>query len=195
MNELAPASRAMRADAQRNYAKLLSTARVAVSEHGADIVLENIARSAGVAIGTLYRHFPTRQDLLEAVFLDEANELRAHAEELASSPVPLDALITWLRLQMDFASRGRSMGAAVMAAKHVPGTRISEANKAMHEAGEVLLLRAQAAEHIRQDVHILDVIRLVYGIALVNEYASDPDGANRMLDLVIAGIRTTPSRD
>jgi AcrR family transcriptional regulator len=185
----------MRADAQRNYASLLNTARVAVSERGVDIVLEDVARSAGVAIGTLYRHFPTRQDLLEAVFLDETNELKAHAEALASAPVPLDALISWLRLQMDFAARGRSMGAAIMAAKHVAGTRIYDANKAMHEAGEVLLLRAQAAEQIRTDVHILDVIRLVYGIALVNEHASDPDGANRMLDLVIAGIRTKPSRD
>ena len=195
MNEPTPANRPMRADAQRNYASLLKTARVAVSELGADIVLEDIARSAGVAIGTLYRHFPTRQDLLEAVFLDETKELRAHAEELASAPVPFDALIIWLRLQMDFAARGRSMGAAIMAAKHVPGTRIYDANKAMHEAGEVLLLRAQAAEQIRTDVHILDVIRLVYGIAMVNERASDPDGANRMLDLVIAGIRTKPSRD
>jgi AcrR family transcriptional regulator len=195
MNEPTPATRPMRADAQRNYASLLKTARVAVSERGADIVLEDIARSAGVAIGTLYRHFPTRQDLLEAVFLDETNELRARAEELASAPVPFDALMSWLRLQMDFAARGRSMGAAIMAAKHVPGTRIYDANKAMHDAGEVLLLRAQAAEQIRTDVHILDVIRLVYGIALVNEHASDPDGANRMLDLVIAGIRTKPSLD
>jgi AcrR family transcriptional regulator len=195
MHEPTPAPRAMRADAQRNYASLLKVARAAVAERGADISLEDIARSAGVAIGTLYRHFPTRQALLEAVFLDETNELRVHAEELASDPVPLDALITWLRLQMDFAARGRSMGAAIMAAKHVPGTSIYAANKAMHAAGEVLLLRAQAAEHIRPDVQILDVIRLVYGIALVNEHASDPDGANRMLDLVIAGIRTKPSRD
>ena len=74
MNESTPANRPMRADAQRNYANLLNTARVAVSEHGADIVLEDIARSAGVGIGTLYHHFPTRQDLLEAVFLDETNE-------------------------------------------------------------------------------------------------------------------------
>jgi AcrR family transcriptional regulator len=194
MNEPPPAQRAMRADAQRNYANLLKTARAAVSERGADISLEDIARSAGVAIGTLYRHFPTRQDLLEVVFLDETNELRVRAEELASAPMPLDALMSWLRLQMDFAARGRSMGAAVMAAKHVPGTRIYEANKAMHEAGEVLLLRAQTAGQIRADVHILDVIRLVYGIALVNEHASDPEGANRMLDLVISGIRTKPSR-
>jgi AcrR family transcriptional regulator len=128
MNEPTQANRPMRADAQRNYASLLNAARVAVSERGADIVLEDIAKSAGVAIGTLYRHFPTRQDLLEAVFLDETNALRAHAEELASAPVPFDALMSWLRLQMDFAARGRSMGAAIMAAKHVPGTRIYDAN-------------------------------------------------------------------
>jgi AcrR family transcriptional regulator len=195
MNEPTPTPRAMRADAQRNYASLLKVARAAVSERGADISLEDIARSAGVAIGTLYRHFPTRQALLEAVFLDETNELRVRAEELASAPVPLDAFMTWLRLQMDFAARGRSMGAAVMAAKHVPGTSIYAANKAMHEAGEVLLRRAQDAGQIRTDVRLLDVIRLVYGIVMVNAHASDPDGIDRMLDLVIAGIRTSLSRD
>jgi AcrR family transcriptional regulator len=181
----------MRADAQRNYASLLKMARAAVSERGADISLEDIARSAGVAIGTLYRHFPTRQDLLEAVFLDETNELRVRAEELASAPAPLDAFITWLRLQMDFAARGRSMGAAVMAAKHVPGTRISAANIAMLQAGEVLLRRAQDAGQIRSDVLLVDVVRLVYGMVMVNQHASDPDGIDRMLDLVIAGIRTS----
>ena len=191
----ADGGRPMRAAAQRNRERLHAVAVRAFSEEGPDVTLESVARDAGVGIGTLYRHFPTRQDLLEAVFLDETNALRAHAEALASAPVPFDALISWLRLQMDFAARGRSMGAAIMAAKHVPGTRIYEANKAMHEAGEVLLLRAQAAEQVRADVHILDVIRLVYGIALVNEHASDPDGANRMLDLVIAGITTQPSRD
>ena len=194
MNEPTSVNRPMRADAQRNYASLLNTARMAVSEHGADIVLEDIARSAGVAIGTLYRHFPTRQDLLEAVFMDETNALRVQAEALASAPVPLDALISWLRLQMDFAARGRSMGAAIMATKHVAGTKIYEANKAMHAAGAALLLRAQAAEQIRADVDIIDVTRLVYGIAMVTVHASDPEGANRMLDLVIAGIRTKPGQ-
>src|ERR1700735_3571564 len=107
-----------RADAQRNYDVILATARTAVAERGADIVLEDIARDAGVGIGTLYRHFPTRQDLLEAAFLDEAVELRRRAEELASAPAPFEALIGWLRLQMNFGARGRSMGAAVMNAKH-----------------------------------------------------------------------------
>ncbi len=192
MNAQTPTNRPIRADARRNYANLLKAARAAVSELGSDIVLEDIARSAGVAIGTLYRHFPTRQDLLEVVFLEETNELRAQAEELARAPVPFDALLSWLGLQMDFAARGRSMGAAIMAAKQVPGTRIYAANKVMHEAGHVLLLRAQATGQIRTDVELVDVVRLVYGIAMVNEHASDPDGANRMLDLVIAGIRTKP---
>ncbi len=195
MNEPIQANRTMRADAQRNYASLLNAARVAVSERGADIVLEDIAKSAGVAIGTLYRHFPTRQDLLEAVFVDEANKLRVHAEELASTPNPFDALISMLRLQMDFAARGRSMGATIMAAKQVPGTRIYAANRAIHEAENVLLLRSQAAGYIRTDVQLIDVVRLVYGIVMVNEHASDPDGVNRMFDLVIAGIRTQPSQD
>jgi AcrR family transcriptional regulator len=190
MNDPTQANRRMRADAQRNYASLLTVARAAVTELGGDIVLEDIARSAGVAIGTLYRHFPTRQHLLEALFMDETNELRARAEELAGASVPLNALVSWLRLQMDFAARGRSMGAAIMAAKHDQGTRIYTANEAMHKAGEVLLHRAQAAREVRKDVDIVDVLRLVYGIVLVNEHASDPDGANRMLDLVIAGIKT-----
>jgi AcrR family transcriptional regulator len=195
MSEPTQTRRSLRADAQRNYTNLLKAARVAVSERGADISLEDIAKSAGVAIGTLYNHFPTRQDLLEAVFIEETNALRVYAEELASAPNPLEALIRWFRLQMDFAARGRSMGAAVMSAKHVPGTNIYAANVAMHQAGEVLLHRAQEAKQIRPDVNILDVIRLVYGIAMVNEHASDPDGANRMLDLVIAGIRTQPNQD
>src|SRR5258708_13996062 len=140
---------------------MLNAARVAASERGADIVLEDVARSAAVAIGTLYRHFPTRQDLLEAVFLDEANELRVHTEELASAPVPFDALISLLRLQMDFAARGRSMGAAIMAAKQVPGTRIYAANRAMLEAGNVLLVPAPAPGQIPTDAHFVHDIGIL----------------------------------
>lgn len=85
------------------------------------------------------------------------------------------------------------MGAAIMAAKHAPGTRIYAANIAMFKAGEVLLLRAQEAGQVRADVQIVDVIRLVYGIVLVNEHSSDPDGVNRMFDLVFDGIRAEPN--
>ena len=132
-----------RADAQHNYDAILAAARTAVAARGGDIVLEDIARNAGVGIGTLYRHFPTRQALLEAAFLDEAVELRQRAEELRSAPAPLDALIDWLRLQMDFGAHGRSMGAAVMNAKHTEGTEIQIACVDMRMAGAVLLRRAR----------------------------------------------------
>jgi AcrR family transcriptional regulator len=179
-----------RADAQRNYDIILATARAAVAERGGDIVLEDIARDAGVGIGTLYRHFPTRQDLLEAAFLDEAVELRRRAEEMFSAPATFDALIGWLRLQMDFGAHGRSMGAAVMNAKHTEGTDIQIACADMREAGAVLLRRAQEAGEVRADVEMVDVLRLMHGIVLANEQAPDQSRVNRMFDVVIAGIRT-----
>ena len=178
-----------RADAQRNYDRVLAVARGAVAERGGNIVLEDIARDAGVGIGTLYRHFPTRQDLLEAAFLDEANELRARAHELAGHPEPLDALVGWLRLQLDFGAHGRSMGATVMSAKHVEGSEIQLACAGMREAGAVLLGRAQAAGAVRPEVRMADVLRLMHGIVLANEQAPDPERVDGMFDLVIAGIR------
>jgi len=179
-----------RADAQHNYDVILAATRTAVAERGGDIVLEDIARSAGVGIGTLYRHFPTRQALLEAAFLDEALELRQCAEEMKSAPATFDALVDWLHLQMDFGARGRSMGAAVMNAKHTVGTEIQIACVDMREAGAVLLRRAQEAGEVRPEVEIVDLLRLMHGIVIANEQAPDQSRINPMFDLVIAGIRT-----
>src|SRR5579863_8630413 len=101
--------RPMRADAQRNYARLLDAASAAFLEHGADDVsLEEIARRAGVGIGTLYRHFPTRQALLEAVYRDQVETLSARAEELLESESPEDALAGWMRAMVGFSSTKRS---------------------------------------------------------------------------------------
>lgn len=185
----APGARHRRADAQRNYERIVVVARAAVAERGADIVLEDIARDAGVGIGTLYRHFPTRQALFEATFLDEAQELRARAEALAEEPSPFDALVDWLRLQMDFGAHGRSMGAAVMNAKHTEGSEIQVACVSMREAGTALLQRAQAAGEVRAEVDMVDVLRLIQGVLLANEASPDPVRVGRMFDLVIAGIR------
>jgi AcrR family transcriptional regulator len=179
-----------RADAQRNYDRLLVVAREAVAARGGDIVLEDIARDAGVGIGTLYRHFPTRQDLLEAAFLDEALELREYAEKLANESNALEALVTWLRQQLDFGAHGRSMGAAVMNAKHTEGSDIQLACVAMRESGAVLLQRAQEAGAVRPDVELAVVLRLIHAIVIANEQASNPDEIELMFDLVIAGIRT-----
>ena len=185
--------RPRRADAQRNYDRILEVARDAVAEHGGDIALEDIARTAGVGIGTLYRHFPNRQALLEAVFLDEAEQLRRSAEEMCEACEdrdPLDDLVEWLRLQLIFGARGRSMGAAVMNAKHTEGSTIQLACLAAREAGAVLLRRAQEAGQVRPGVDLADVLRLIHGIVIASEGADDdPEREARMFDLVIAGLR------
>ncbi|HEY5272740.1 MAG TPA: helix-turn-helix domain-containing protein [Acidimicrobiales bacterium] len=190
MTEATATKASRRADAQRNYDRLLVVAREAVAARGADIVLEDIARDAGVGIGTLYRHFPTRQDLLEATFLDEAVELREYAEKLAHEADALGALVSWLRQQIDFGAHGRSMGSAVMNAKHTEGSEINSACVAMRESGDVLLKRAQAAGVVREEVNLLDVLRLIHAIVIANEQSPDPDQVQRMLDLVIAGMLT-----
>jgi AcrR family transcriptional regulator len=190
MSQATTAKAPRRADAQRNYDRLLSVARESVAARGGDIVLEDIARDAGVGIGTLYRHFPTRQDLLEAAFLDEAVELRECAEKLANESDALESLVDWLRLQLDFGAHGRSMGAAVMNAKHLEGSQIQLACVAMRESGVVLLTRAQDSGTVRCDVELPDVLRLIHAIVIANEQFPDPDQVQRMFDLVIAGIRT-----
>jgi AcrR family transcriptional regulator len=196
-DRIGESKRPRRADAQRNYDRVLAVTREAVAEQGGDIVLEDIARRAGVGIGTLYRHFPTRQDLLEATFLDEAQELTARAEELTGGldmdpdggQAAFDALMVWLRAQLAFGTRGRCMGATVLNAKHTEGSDIQVACVAMRTSGTVLLQRAQDAGTVRSEVDMTDLLRLMHGIVLANEQAPEPERAERMFQLVMAGIR------
>jgi AcrR family transcriptional regulator len=181
--------RRLRADAQRNYDRLLSVTRDLVDARGSEISMEEVARQAEVGIGTLYRHFPTRQALLEATYLDEANQLRQAAERLASEEKPFDALIAWLRLQLIFGTHGHSMGAAIMSAKHREGSDIQLACRDMRMAGDVLMRRAQAAGVVRPEVELVDVLRMLHGILMVEEGSDDPDRTERMFELLLAGLR------
>jgi AcrR family transcriptional regulator len=182
--------RPLRADARRNREKLLTAARAAVTEGGSDISLEEVARQAGVGIGTLYRHFPNRQALLEAAFLDQAEELRVEAESRADAADPWEALTSWLWLQLEFGSWGHSAGAAVMAAKQTEGTEIYTSCRAMKEAGAVLFDRAKAAGLVTPDADFLDVLRMMHAIVMVNAAAPDgPERDERMFELVVGGLR------
>ncbi|WP_375478668.1 TetR/AcrR family transcriptional regulator [uncultured Jatrophihabitans sp.] len=183
-----------RADARRNRQKLLNAARILIDDHGRDLALEEVARHAGVAIGTLYNHFPTRQALFQTLFADDADELRQRAEDWRDDPDPAETLIRWLRLQLEYGARGRSMGASVMNMRHEEGSSIQQKHAAMHEAGETLLRRAQASGQIRADVGLSRILRLVLGILLANEDAPDPDGTTPMFEILIDGIRTAGKR-
>jgi len=182
--------RPMRADAQRNYARLLEAASGAFVEHGADDVsLEEIARRAGVGIGTLYRHFPTRQALLEAVYTDQVESLSARAEELLRAESPGNALADWMRALMKFSSTKKSMTTALLATLGTDSELLSACSKQIKEAAESLLSRAQQAGAVRTDFDPKDLMRLVHAVNIATEKTTDPGQADRMLALILDGMR------
>ncbi|RIQ30097.1 TetR/AcrR family transcriptional regulator [Jiangella rhizosphaerae] len=180
------ARRPKRADARRNYEKLLAAAREAFAEAGVSASLEDIARRAGVGIGTLYRHFPTRQDLFESVYVDEVEALCRAADELAGLP-PWDALAGWLRRFVTYTATKRAIAEALNHDSSVFAT----CRKAINTAGEPLLRRAQDSGAARPEASFDDVLRLVGGVTMYP--FADPVQLERVLTMALDGIRVRPA--
>lgn len=181
--------RAMRADARRNYERLLAEARSAFAAHGTDASLEDVARRAGVGIGTLYRHFPNRHALLSAVFEDAVGDLLDRSHELLDAPEPCTALVTWLREIVTHAGEYRGLARALMSVTSDNTSALSRCSAPIREAGNALLLRAQQAGTVRPDVAIGDLLQLTHAIALAAEESpTDPDLADRLLTLTLRGL-------
>nr|WP_145909189.1 TetR/AcrR family transcriptional regulator [Kitasatospora viridis] len=183
----------MRADARRNYDRIVAAAETLVAEQGAEASLEEIARHAGVGSATLHRHFPSRQALLEAVFKGQVDVLCAKARDLLPDPDPGAALVTWLRAVCAHAVANRGLGASVM-----HGTRTRDGDPTLGStchamittAGDQLLDRAREVDAVRPGVTITHLLKLVGAIASATE--EDPGGpaeADRLLDLAIDGVR------
>lgn len=182
--------RPMRADARRNYERLLVEARTAFTEHGTDASLEDIARRAGVGIGTLYRHFPNRTALMSAVFQGELDGLLARSRELLASPEPCRALVAWLRAIVTHASTYRGLSRALMAAQSDKASALSRCSLPLRDAGSMLLARAQQAGAVRGGVDIADLMQLTNAISLaVEQSPDDPELADRLLMLTLTGLR------
>jgi AcrR family transcriptional regulator len=184
--------RLMRADARRNYDRILVAARTAFAEHGPNASLDDIANRAGVGPGTLYRHFPNRFALQEAVIRDRLDTMRAKAEELQSSPSPGEALGEWLRLKLAFAATDRGLGATVEAVMLDRGTSIhsSPACTSMYQSAGALLARAQESGDIRSDIDIKSLLRLLNAISIASERApDDPTQAEYLLSVMLDGLR------
>jgi AcrR family transcriptional regulator len=179
-----------RADARRNYELLLTAATAAFAEHGADDVsLEEIARRAGVGIGTLYRHFPARQALLEAVYKDQVDGLDALAAKLLTAESPGAALGQWLRAFVAFGRTKRSLSAALVSTIGKDAAFLSACSMILRSRTEELLHRAQDAGEARQGVQAGDILRLTHGLIMATESANtDPDQQERLLKLVIGGL-------
>ena len=182
-------TRRPRADAVRNRARIVETASAVFAARGSDASLEEIARGAGVGIGTLYRHFPTREDLVEAVFHDRIDELQRVAEQLLTSNEPGQALATWLHEQLQHAMTCRGLAAEAMLSMLAQRDDEPSACESMRQAGAALLARAQAAGEVRAGVDIDDLVRMVQAVSLAAEETDDPDTAERLFGFVLDGVR------
>jgi AcrR family transcriptional regulator len=198
-NEAAPAGcwdepgSKMRADARRSRNKLLEAATAAFAEHGADAPLDDIARRAGVGIGTLYRHFPTRTDLQAAVYRSQVLTVCAAADELIVTVPPEEAFFGWVRAMAGYLATKRGLSRALIEAVGKDSELISGCWVAMRESTDRLLAHAQRAGVLRDDISAHDVLRLIHGITIATEQA--PADADRLLALVLDGLRPQAAPD
>jgi AcrR family transcriptional regulator len=177
----------MRADARRSRAKLLEAATVAFAEKGADAPLEDIARRAGVGIGTLYRHFPTRTDLQAGVFRSQVDAVCSTADELIGTVPPDQAFAGSVRAIAAYLITKRGLAKALVDKN---SELISVCSQRMRETLDRLLEHAQQAGALRTDVTAHDVLRLVHGIVMATEQA--PQDTDRLLGMMLDGLRATP---
>jgi AcrR family transcriptional regulator len=182
-------TRPKRADARRNYEKVLSAAREAFAEGGESTALEEIARRAGVGIGTLYRNFPNRQALLEALYLDEVEEVCRTAEELDDGD-PWEAFNGWLERVIAYIGTKRALAHELLNYLEHDAPLFQSCRTSLYAAGEPLLQRAQASGAVRPDVTIADVIQIVVGISKLP--TGDPAQSEHLIRIALDGLRHSP---
>src|ERR687886_1157215 len=183
-------NRPKRADALRNYQKLVAAAREAFTEADRSASLEDIARRAGVGIGTLYRNFPTRADLVQAIYVDEVEALARSAAEF-SQLEPWEGLTAWLRRFVGYVATKQALSDELFAVAERDAAVFAGCRSMLHAAGEPLLRRAQDAGIVRPDVTIEEVVRMVGGIAKIP--ADDPADVQRLLAVALDGLRYRPA--
>jgi AcrR family transcriptional regulator len=186
-----PGERPMRADARRNYERLLVVAREAFSERGEQASMDDIAKRAEVGPGTLYRHFPTREALLAAVYRDDVGLMAKRAEELAGTLPPFEALDAWLHEQLIYIKAKLGITAVLKNILKEDTETFEWCRETMRTAVGGLLDSAQQAGAIRPDVDHITVLRLAHGVGMACENV--PEMADRMMDLVIDGLRAKPA--
>jgi AcrR family transcriptional regulator len=188
VTETKQARRPQRADARRNYDRLVEAARDTFREHDTDSSLEQIAKRAGVGIGTLYRHFPTRLALLEAVYRDEVDDLADRSAELAETAEPWEGLAGWLDLFLGYAATKRALFHEVVEVAGRDSELLTHSREVIQATGAAALRRAQDAGVARADVDSSDLVRLVGGCTMMP--GSTDEQQKRMLAVVLDGIRT-----
>jgi AcrR family transcriptional regulator len=182
-------ARPLRADARKNRDRLIEVAKAMFSEGGADTSLEAIAKAAGVGIGTLYRHFPTRDALIESVYRKETQNLAQAAPRLADTLPPVEALRAWLRLFVDHIATKQVMSPALASMVGGPSELYAESSAMVKAAIALLVDGAIASGAIRLDIDPLDLLRALAGVAGISSAPGWEESAKRLVDILIAGVR------
>jgi AcrR family transcriptional regulator len=185
----APLARKGRADAERNRQRLLEAAKAAFGESGASASLEDIARAADVGIGTLYRHFPTRDALIEAVYRHEIEQLALAAARLSAKHPPIIALREWLLVFVDYLGAKYGMAAVLNLLVGGASALYAESGAQMKQAIAKLTKDAAVSGDIRLDMEPLDLLRALAGVMNGNPGPESKRAARHLVDILIAGIR------
>ncbi|MET7752974.1 TetR family transcriptional regulator [Micromonospora sp. NPDC005367] len=190
MGEIAP--RPLRADAQRNRQRLLDAAVRAFSQGEPEVTLESVARDAGVGIGTLYRHFPTREALVEAAYRSELGRLCDAVPELLEQLPAEAALRAWMDRFIDYLAAKRGMADALRLVIESGANPYSESRDRLYAALDLLLAAGVAAGTVRDDVPSADVLASLSGVSLAAGEPARREQAGRLLDLLMDGLRHRP---
>jgi AcrR family transcriptional regulator len=185
MGSTAPQRRTRRADSQRNYDKLFAAAELAFVEQGIDASLEGIARRAGVAVGTLYGHFPNRLALVNALLVDRNDKLFDYGDRLLEHPSAVAALESWILAVVNHAATYSGLAGLLVVGLQDEASELHESCLRMTSIGEVLVAKASGA--LRTDVTAADVFALINAAAWVREQMS-PEQADRLVRITMAGL-------
>lgn len=178
-----------RADALRNRERILEVAKGAFTRYGAHASLDEIARSAGVGAGTLYRHFPTRDALIEAVYRSEVEKLAAAAHGFAASMSPVEALRAWLLLFVDYVAAKHIIAPALNSVAGGPSRLYEGSRSLVQGAIDELVKSAKKSGEVRRDVNASDLLRAVIGVSYVGSGGDWRHSARRLVDILVAGSR------
>jgi AcrR family transcriptional regulator len=184
-----PGERKPRADAQRNRKRILEVAKQAFTRFGAETSLDDIAKRAGVGPGTLYRHFSTRDALLEAVYRTEVEKLAAAEQLLAQTMPPVEALRAWMLLFVDYIATKQIIAPALNTLVGGPSKVFAESGAQIRGAIDRLVGRAIKTRDIRPDLDPLDLLRALIGVSNVASSPDWPQSARRLVDILILGSR------
>lgn len=183
-----------RADAERNRERLIAAAKQAFAEAGTEVSLEEIARRAGVGIGTLYRRFPSREAILAAVYQHEVEQIAAAGERLLASEAPADALHEWMRLMVDYVATKRVVAPALAATGAGAPAAAAGSGGGVVETMRRLLARAAERGEIRADADAEDLMRAFVGFAYGDDREGWRERVLRLVDIMMDGLRAPARR-